>query len=76
VTTEILAQIHGANFTAGIVLFDDKVAETAPIVRYMRGWSRGRVRDYCQKHGWGVSVVLQTERDHVTAPAERLVPML
>jgi hypothetical protein len=31
VTTEILAQIRGANFTAGVVLFDDKVVETAPI---------------------------------------------
>jgi hypothetical protein len=44
VITETLAQIRGANFTAGIVLFDDKVVETAPIVRYMRGWSRDRVR--------------------------------
>jgi hypothetical protein len=33
----------------------------------MRGWSRGRVRDYCKKHGWRVSVILQTEHDDVTA---------
>jgi hypothetical protein len=39
---EILAQIRGASFTAGIVLFDDKVVETVPLVRYMRGWSRDR----------------------------------
>ncbi|MET3995061.1 hypothetical protein ABID65_006727 [Bradyrhizobium sp. S3.9.2] len=28
--TEILAQIRGPNFTAGIVLFDDVVVEAAP----------------------------------------------
>ncbi|UGY13711.1 hypothetical protein HAP48_0034830 [Bradyrhizobium septentrionale] len=30
--TEVLAQIRAPNFTAGIVLFDDVVVETAPIV--------------------------------------------
>ncbi|MGY4292331.1 hypothetical protein ACVWXN_000423 [Bradyrhizobium sp. i1.4.4] len=34
--TEVLAQIEAPNFTAGIVLFDDVVVETAPVVRYMR----------------------------------------
>ena len=36
---EVLAQIRAPNFTAGIVLFDDVVVETAPIVRYTAdGW--------------------------------------
>ncbi|MEY9428155.1 hypothetical protein ABH975_003470 [Bradyrhizobium ottawaense] len=66
--TEILAQIKGPNFTAGIVLFDDKVVEAAPIVRYMRTWSRDRVREECRRKGWTVSVVWQMEREDVTAP--------
>ncbi|MGY8677282.1 hypothetical protein Q2941_05620 [Bradyrhizobium sp. UFLA05-153] len=66
--TEVLAQIRAPNFTAGIVLFDDKVVETAPIVGYMRSWSRDRVRAECQQRGWTVSVVHQMQRDDVTAP--------
>jgi hypothetical protein len=33
----------------------------ADIVRYMRGWSRYRVRDYCKRKGWKVSVVSQSQ---------------
>ncbi len=66
--TEILAQVRGPNFTAGIVLFDDVVVETAPIVRYMRRWSRDRVRGYCTKQGWQITVVHQMQREDVTAP--------
>lgn len=65
---EILAQIRAPNFTAGIVLFDDKVVETAPIVRRMRGWSRDRVRAECKRLGWSISIVHQLDRDDITAP--------
>jgi hypothetical protein len=34
----------------------------ADIVKYMRKWPRAKVRDYCAKKGWKVSVVSQTER--------------
>lgn len=60
--TETLAQIDAPHFCAGIVLWDDKVVEAADIVRYMRKWSRDRVRDYCKGKGWKVSVVWQMER--------------
>lgn len=66
--TEILAQIRAPNFTAGIVLFDDVVVETAPIVRYIRKWSRDRVRAEYQQRGWTVTVVHQMQREDVTAP--------
>jgi hypothetical protein len=68
VITEILAQIHGTNFTVGIVLADDKVVETAPIVRYMRGRSRDQVRARCTKMGGRITVVRQIQREDVTAP--------
>lgn len=60
--TETLAQVDAPHFCAGIVLWDDKVVEAADIVKYMRKWSRDRVRDYCNGKGWKVSVVWQMER--------------
>jgi hypothetical protein len=55
--TEIVAVIDAPHFYAGIVLVDDKVTRAAPIVKYMRGWSRDKVRTYCQSKGWHVAVV-------------------
>jgi hypothetical protein len=62
--TEILAQIRGDKFYAGIVLWNGQVVEAAPIVSYMkRGkWTRERVRDYCKKKGWQISVVHEMQR--------------
>lgn len=66
---EILAQIDAPDsaqrkgFNCGIVLVDDRVVEAADIVKYMRGWSRVRVRDYCKARGYKVTVVTVTERN-------------
>ena len=62
--TETLAAIDAPHFFAGIVLWDDRVVETADIVKYMRKgkWTRDRVREYCKTKGWAVSVVYQMER--------------
>jgi hypothetical protein len=59
---EILAVVDAPHFYAGIVLHDDRVVEAADIVKYMRRWSRDRVRDYCDKKDWKVSVVHQLDR--------------
>jgi IS4 transposase len=59
---EILAAIRGPNFHAGIVLLNDRVTETAPIVKYMKGWSRKRVRDYCNDRDWNISVVWEMRK--------------
>lgn len=63
---EILAQIRAEGprpFTAGIVLFDDKVVEAAPIVRKaLAGRSRDYVRNYCAGKGWSIAVVHELER--------------
>lgn len=60
--TEILASINAPHFFAGVVLWDDKVVEAADVVKYMRRWSRSRVRDYCSRKGWKIVVVYQMER--------------
>lgn len=61
---EILATIQADHFTAGIVLWDDKVVEAAPIVGFMKKgkWTRDKVRAYCLAKGWMISVVYQMER--------------
>lgn len=55
--SELLAQIKATHFTAGIVMTDDVVIEAAPIIKYMRGWTRAAVRNYCNKKRWKISVV-------------------
>ena len=65
---ETLAQIDAPDapdrkgFHAGVVLWDDVVIEAAPIIRYMRKWTRDRVRNYCAGKGWSVTVVHELER--------------
>jgi hypothetical protein len=59
---EILAQVRAQNFCAGLVLWDDKVIETAPLLRRMKGWSRAHVRDYCRGKGWKVEVIHALQR--------------
>lgn len=53
----MLAAIDAPHFYAGIVLDDNIVIIAAPIVKYMKGWPRDRVRSYCQQKGWKVLIV-------------------
>lgn len=71
---EILAQIRAPHFCAGIVLWDNKVVEAAPIVSYMKRWSRSRVRDYCNTKGWNVSVVYSMERQRTYEGKDDALP--
>jgi len=65
---EILATVEGNDrrgrpFSAGVVLWDDRVVVTAPILRRELGRkSRDQVREICRRLGWKVSVVYQMER--------------
>lgn len=58
---EILAQITAPYFVAGLVLVDDEVTKTAPILHFMRGWSRVLVRSHCREKKWAIRVVRQWE---------------
>lgn len=60
--TEILAAIDAPHFMAGVVLQNDRVVGAADIVKYMRGWTRKRMRDYCASKGWHVSIVSESRR--------------
>ncbi len=72
--TEILASIDAPHFHAGVVLWDDKVIEAAPIVRYMRQWTRARVREYCRQKGWKVSVVYEMQRQRTFEGEDDALP--
>ena len=48
-------QIQSRYFVAGGVLENGKVTLTAPILRYMRGWSENKVVKYCFKKHWQVN---------------------
>ena len=54
---EILACIDAPHFFAGIVLRKERVTEAADIVRYMKGWPRDRVREYCARKKWKITIV-------------------
>ena len=56
----MLAQIDAPHFNCGVVLLDYCVIKAAPIVKYMHGWQRNNVREYCRKKGWRVSVIRET----------------
>lgn len=60
--SEMLAQIDAPYFVAGLVLQNDTVIEAADIVRYMRRWTRDKVRAYCASKGWKVAVVWEMQR--------------
>lgn len=53
----MLAQIKAPHFCAGIILTGGVVTEAAPIVKYMIGWDRKKVRAYCDKKGWTTFIV-------------------
>lgn len=62
---ETLAQIEAPDFRAGIVLWNDRVVDFAPIVKYMKGWTRAGVRYYCQQRGWKPRVIWEMTRTDV-----------
>jgi hypothetical protein len=41
-------------FCCGVVLQHGRVVRVAPIVSYMKLWSRQLVLDYCASRGWKV----------------------
>ena len=55
--TETLVVIDAPHFFAGVCISaqDDRVVRCAPIVKYMRGWSRQQVLEYCRLKHWQVS---------------------
>jgi hypothetical protein len=49
--------IQAPHFYAGIVFQDEIVVESAPIISYMKGWSREKVEQYVQHKHWHINRV-------------------
>jgi len=47
-----LIQIISNYFCAGILIENGYVIETAPILKYMKGWTQEKVVRYCQLKGF------------------------
>jgi len=45
-------RIEAPHFVAGVVLEQGVVVRAAPILSYMRGWTRVRVMRYCDSKRW------------------------
>jgi hypothetical protein len=50
----VCLQIQAPHFSAGVILQDGKVADAAPILRYMKGWYMSEVSSYCMKKRWTI----------------------
>jgi hypothetical protein len=52
-------------FTAGLIVHRDvdAVVRAAPILKFMLGWKRDRMRDYCKAQGWQLQVCFGDETD-------------
>lgn len=48
-----LLRIVAPHFVAGVEIR----GSIAPIIRYMMGWSAGRIKGYCGRKGWKVGEI-------------------
>jgi hypothetical protein len=51
----ILVRVVAPHFVAGLSVFEDRVVEAAPILRYAVGWTADRLRRYVRHKGWTAS---------------------
>lgn len=58
-----LFRIEAPHFTAGILIYDETVTDTAPIVSYMKGWDLNRVLSYVKKKQW-IIAELRSKQDY------------
>jgi hypothetical protein len=53
----MLIQITSNYFCAGLILDDFVCTESAPILRYMRGWCLAKIKAYSQSKGWKLGII-------------------
>jgi hypothetical protein len=53
----VLVQITTDRYCAGVVLENDHVVKTAPVLRWLIGWHRYRLLKYFRERGHKVEVV-------------------
>ena len=53
----MLVQITSSYFCAGIILEDEVCIRAAPIVKYMKGWDKVKIRNYCKYKNWIAKII-------------------
>jgi hypothetical protein len=53
----MMIRIDTGYAVGGVELEEDKVTRTAPILKYMRGWTTAKVLAYADKKGWKVDIL-------------------
>lgn len=56
-SSTMLIRIVSPYFVAGVVLGSKRVIRAAPILKYMKGWTKDQVLSYAKKKGWKASPV-------------------
>ena len=52
-----LIRISSTYFVAGLILDNGIVIKSAPIIKYMIGWSEDKVNSYIIKKGWKKDII-------------------
>jgi len=55
---EFALRITAPHFCAAVLVRKESVYRTAPILRYMVGWTPIRVKRYAKAKGWKVKTIL------------------
>jgi hypothetical protein len=58
----LLYRVKAPKFVAGLEASEGWVVKTAPILKYLMGWSIESVVEYCQRKGWSLEGVEADER--------------
>lgn len=53
----MLAQISTSYFCAGLILKEEVCIKAAPIIKYMIGWNRCKIREYCIKKNYKIIII-------------------
>jgi len=56
---DCLIHINAPHFCCGVILQNGRVVQTAPIVKYMRGWPQEQVLSYCTTKKWQAQEILE-----------------
>lgn len=65
-----MIQIDSGYFCAAVILENGTVTQAAPILSYMRGWTKQKVIQYCNRKKWRFQE-LHEQREETKSEPER-----
>ena len=55
----VMVRVEAPHFVAGMVVVNDKVIRTAPILHWAKGKTMQELRPYLQRKGWTVTITFE-----------------